>query len=91
MLSTLTMVRLGKTYGNLMVDVRVTNEKLRDRATRIVEQVTGAPHEDAARALAQAGDDAKLASVMLHGQISADEARERLRAANGHLRKALGE
>ena len=91
MLSTLTMVRLGKTYGNLMVDVRVTNEKLRDRATRIVEQVTGAPHEDAARALAQAGDDAKLASVMLHGQIGAEEARERLRAANGHLRKALGE
>jgi N-acetylmuramic acid 6-phosphate etherase len=91
MLSTLTMVRLGKTYGNLMVDVRVTNEKLRDRATRIVEQVTGAPHEEAARALAQAGDDAKLASVMLHGQIGAEEARERLRAANGHLRKALGE
>ena len=49
MLSTLTMVRLGKTYGNLMVDVRVTNEKLRDRATRIVEQVTGAPHDEAAR------------------------------------------
>ena len=91
MLSTLTMVRLGKTYGNLMVDVRVTNEKLRDRATRIVEQITGAPHEDAARALAQAGDDAKLASVMLHGGITADEARERLRAADGHLRRALGE
>ena len=91
MLSTLTMVRLGKTYGNLMVDVRVTNEKLRDRATRIVEQVTGASHEDAARALAQAGDDAKLASLMLHGQITAEEARERLHAANGHLRRALGE
>ena len=91
MLSTLTMVRLGKTYGNLMVDVRVTNAKLRDRATRIVEQVTGASHADAARALAQAGDDAKLASVMVHEQISAEEARERLRAANGHLRKALGE
>jgi len=91
MLSTLTMVRLGKTYGNLMVDVRVTNAKLRDRATRIVEQVTGAPHDEAARALAQAGDDAKLASVMVHGKISAEEARERLHAANGHLRRALGE
>ncbi|HEY8582657.1 MAG TPA: N-acetylmuramic acid 6-phosphate etherase [Capillimicrobium sp.] len=91
MLSTLTMVRLGKTYGNLMVDVRVTNEKLRDRATRIVEQVTGAAHEDAARALAQAGDDAKVAAVMLHAGVGPDEARARLAAANGHLRTALGE
>src|SRR5262249_53947924 len=51
MLSTLTMVRAGKTYGNLMVDVRVSNAKLRDRATRIVQQVTGATREDAAAAL----------------------------------------
>jgi N-acetylmuramic acid 6-phosphate etherase len=91
MLSTLTMIRLGKTYGNLMVDVRVTNEKLRDRATRIVEQVTGAPRDDAARALAQADDDAKVAAVMLHAGVSADAARERLAAARGHLRIALGE
>jgi N-acetylmuramic acid 6-phosphate etherase len=91
MLSTLTMIRLGKTYGNLMVDVRVTNEKLRDRATRIVEQVTGASHADAARALAEAGDDAKVAAVMLHARTTADEARERLRAVGGHLRRALGE
>ncbi|MBE2316123.1 N-acetylmuramic acid 6-phosphate etherase [Solirubrobacter sp. CPCC 204708] len=91
MLSTLAMVRLGKTYGNLMVDVRVTNEKLRDRATRIVEQVTGAPREQAVRALAQAGDDAKVASVMLRVGVSAGEARERLTAADGHLRRALGE
>lgn len=91
MLSTLTMVRLGKTYGNLMVDVRVTNEKLRDRATRIVEQVTGASHDDAARALASADDDAKVAAVMLRGDVTAEEARDRLRAAGGHLRRALGE
>jgi N-acetylmuramic acid 6-phosphate etherase len=89
MLSTLTMVRLGKTYGNLMVDVRVTNEKLRDRATRIVEQLTGAPHDEAARALAAAGDDAKVAAVMLHARLSADAARARLQAVDGHLRKAL--
>jgi len=91
MLSTLTMVRLGKTYGNLMVDVRVTNEKLRDRATRIVEQVAHASHEDAARALAAAGDDAKLAAVMLRTGADADAARERLAAAQGQLRRALGE
>ncbi|RKQ86353.1 N-acetylmuramic acid 6-phosphate etherase [Solirubrobacter pauli] len=91
MLSTLAMVRLGKTYGNRMVDVRVTNEKLRDRATRIVAQVADAAHEDAARALADAGDDAKVAAVMLRAGVGAEAARERLRAAHGHLRRALGE
>ncbi|MDA0185775.1 N-acetylmuramic acid 6-phosphate etherase [Solirubrobacter phytolaccae] len=91
MLSTLTMVRLGKTYGNLMVDVRVTNEKLRDRATRIVEQVTGASRDEAARALEAAQDDAKVAAVMLRANVSADEARTRLDTTHGHLRKALGE
>ena len=65
MLSTLTMVRLGKTYGNLMVDVRVTNAKLRDRATRIVEQVAGADPTRRPAALAEAGDDAKVAVTML--------------------------
>ena len=92
MLSTLTMVRLGKTYGNLMVDVRVTNAKLRDRATRIVEQVAGVDHDAAASALAEAGDDAKVAvdDAARRGRV-ADEARERLAAADGHLRRALGE
>ena len=89
MLSTLTMVRLGRTYGNLMVDVRVTNAKLRDRATRIVEQVTGVPHEQAAAALAAAGDEAKVAILMLRAGIAAAQARERLRTAT--LREALGE
>ena len=91
MLSTLTMVRLGKTYGNLMIDVRVTNAKLRDRATRIVEQVAGADTHEAAAALAAAGDDAKVAVTMLRTGASADGARERLHAADGHLRRALGE
>jgi N-acetylmuramic acid 6-phosphate etherase len=91
MLSTLSMVRLGKTYGNLMVDVRVTNAKLRDRATRIVEQAAGADHAEAAAALAAAGDDAKLAVTMLRTGATADDARERLAEADGHLRRALGE
>jgi N-acetylmuramic acid 6-phosphate etherase len=89
MLSTLTMVRLGRTYGNLMVDVRVTNAKLRDRATRIVEQVTGAPHDAAAAALAAAGDEAKVAILMLRAGVGADEARARLERTT--LREALGE
>jgi N-acetylmuramic acid 6-phosphate etherase len=91
MLSTLSMVRLGKTYGNLMVDVRVTNAKLRDRATRIVEQVAGVGHTAAATALAEAGDDAKVAIAMLRTGTHPDGARDRLAAANGHLRRALGE
>src|SRR3954454_4604787 len=91
MLSTLTMVRLGKTYGNLMVDVRVTNGKLRDRATRIVEQVAGVDHAAAAGALAEADDDAKVAITMLRTHTSAAGARERLASVNGHLRRALGE
>ena len=72
MLSTLTMVRLGKTYGNLMVDVRVTNEKLRDRATRIVEQAAGASREEAAAALDAAGEDAKVAIAMLRAGVDAE-------------------
>src|SRR4051794_16954661 len=91
MLSTLTMVRLGKTYGNLMVDVRVINAKLRDRATRIVEQVAGVDHAAAAGALAEADDDAKVAITMLRTHTSAAGARERLASVNGHLRRALGE
>ncbi|HEY6888940.1 MAG TPA: hypothetical protein VI300_14205, partial [Solirubrobacter sp.] len=91
MLSTLTMVRLGKTYGNLMIDVRVTNAKLRDRATRIVEQVAGTDAAQAAAALAAAGNDAKIAVAMLRIGTTAADARERLLAADGHLRRALGE
>jgi N-acetylmuramic acid 6-phosphate etherase len=89
MLSTLSMVRLGKTYGNLMVDVRITNAKLRDRATRIVEQVAGVEHDAAAAALLAAGDDAKVAIAMLRTGTDAAGARERLAMANGHLRHAL--
>jgi N-acetylmuramic acid 6-phosphate etherase len=91
MLTTGAMVRTGKTYGNLMVDVRVTNAKLRDRATRIVEQAAGAGRDQAAAALAAADDDAKVAVTMLRTGASTDEARERLHAAGGHLRRALGE
>ena len=83
MLSTLTMVRLGKTYGNLMVDVRVTNEKLRDRAIRIVAQAAGVGHAEAEAALREAADDAKVAVTMLRSgrerRCGAGEARRRRR------------
>src|SRR3954470_20672055 len=89
MLSTLTMVRLGKTYGNLMVDVRATNEKLRDRARRIVEQAAQAPPDQAAAALNAAGGETRVAIVMLRTGDTADAARDRLAAQT--LRDALGE
>ncbi|MBY8883131.1 N-acetylmuramic acid 6-phosphate etherase [Streptomyces sp. PLK6-54] len=90
MLSTATMVRLGKVYGNLMVDVRATNAKLVDRARRIVVQATGAEPDDAERALAQAGGHAKTAIVMLLTGMTCDEAAEALRRGDGSIRSATG-
>ncbi|MEE4545047.1 N-acetylmuramic acid 6-phosphate etherase [Streptomyces sp. V4-01] len=90
MLSTATMVRMGKVYGNLMVDVRATNAKLVDRARRIVVQATGARPEDAEQALAAAGGHAKTAIVMLLGDLTRDQAAEALRRGDGAIRSALG-
>jgi N-acetylmuramic acid 6-phosphate etherase len=89
MLSTVTMVRLGKTYGNLMVDVRATNAKLRERATLIVEQVADVDARTARRALAACGQDTKAAIVCLLAGVEPDEAARRLAAAGGRLRDAL--
>ncbi len=91
MISTITMVRLGKTYGNLMVDVRPTNHKLRERAVRIVRQTTGVAPDTARAALVTAGWDVKVAAVTLRLGIGVDAAKERLDAAGGRLRDAFGE
>ena len=91
MISTATMVRLGKTYGNLMVDVAPTNLKLIDRAVRIVREATGCDEADARRALADSGNHAKTAIVMLLCDIDAAEARRRLDAADGFVRAALAQ
>jgi N-acetylmuramic acid 6-phosphate etherase len=88
-LSTATMVRLGKTYGNLMVDLRANNEKLRDRAARIVSEITGAPSASARLALEVSGWETKVAVLMVAGRIDVDEARSRLHGAHGRLRPAL--
>ncbi|HMQ34490.1 MAG TPA: N-acetylmuramic acid 6-phosphate etherase [Chloroflexaceae bacterium] len=87
-LSTTVMVRLGKTYGNLMVDLQPLNEKLRRRSVNILAAATGLPAERAAAALADAGD-LKTALVMTLAGVGADEARARLRAGGGHVRAAL--
>jgi N-acetylmuramic acid 6-phosphate etherase len=89
MISTIVMVRLGKTFGNLMVDVVATNEKLRDRVRRIVMHATGEPSERVDAALDAAGGNAKVAIVSLLADVDADEAQARLAAADGVVRRAL--
>ena len=85
------MIRLGKVYGNLMVDVRATNEKLRRRAERLVQAAAGADPRAAERALAESQGEVKTAIAMLRLGVSADGARQRLLAADGRLRIVLGE
>ncbi|HKP18896.1 MAG TPA: N-acetylmuramic acid 6-phosphate etherase [Gaiellaceae bacterium] len=89
-ISTVTMIRLGKTYGNLLVDVAGTNEKLRARMRRIVGHATGAPAEQVDDALAAADGEAKVAIVSLLTGLEASDARARLREAGGVVRRALG-
>jgi N-acetylmuramic acid 6-phosphate etherase len=89
MISTIAMVRLGKTYGNLMVDVVATNDKLRARVRRIVAAASGAPPERVEAALDDAGGDAKVAIVSLVRGMDAEAARAALAAAGGDVREAL--
>jgi N-acetylmuramic acid 6-phosphate etherase len=89
MLSTGTMVRLGKTYGNLMVDVQPTNVKLRRRAVRIVEIATGLPTPDAAALLAACGGETKTAIVAALAGVPPETARARLTQTGGVVRRAL--
>ncbi|WP_069886081.1 N-acetylmuramic acid 6-phosphate etherase [Streptomyces luteocolor] len=89
MLSTITMIRLGKTYGNLMVDVRASNEKLRARSRRIVSLATGAADEEIETALAATDGEVKNAILTILGGVDAATAAELLAASSGHLRTAL--
>lgn len=89
MVSTISMIRLGKTYGNLMVDVDATNEKLRARVRGIVKHATGAPSEQVDAALAAAGGDGRVAIVSLLTGLDAEGARTRLAEAGGVVRRAV--
>ncbi|MGC5565485.1 N-acetylmuramic acid 6-phosphate etherase [Streptomyces sp. FR-108] len=89
MLSTITMIRLGKTYGNLMVDVRASNEKLRARSRRIVALATGASDEEIEAALAATDGEVKNAILTILGAVDAPTAAHLLTKSNGHLREAL--
>jgi N-acetylmuramic acid 6-phosphate etherase len=89
LLSTAAMVKLGRVYDNWMVGVALTNEKLRRRGLRILEEATGASAAEAARAMRQSGHDLRVAIIMLKAGVGADEARQRLDAASGNVRLAL--
>jgi len=88
-LTTASMIRLGKTFGNLMVDVQPTNAKLRRRAEAIVVAATGVDPAEAQRLLAQTHYHAKPAIVMALAGVDAAEARRLLLASDGHVRRAL--
>ena len=91
MLTTVAMVHLGKTYGNLMVDVDVGSEKARDRARRIITTVTGLGHEEAGELLKRAQWNVKAAIVMAHAHVDYPEALARLKTASDSVRAAIGD
>ena len=90
MISTASMVRIGKAYQNLMVDVMQTNEKLHVRAENIVIDATGVERQEARRAIDAAGGSVKCAITMLLAGCGAEEAARRLEEAGGHVRTAVG-
>jgi N-acetylmuramic acid 6-phosphate etherase len=90
MISTAVMVRLGKVYGNRMIDLMVTNEKLADRACRIVSEIAALPYDEAVRLLDLTGKDVKLAIVVAVRHVTPDEARVLLVEAGDNLRAVIG-
>jgi N-acetylmuramic acid 6-phosphate etherase len=91
MISTATMVRLGKVYGNLMVDLRATSRKLAERAKRLVMMTTNVDYDTATRLLEEAGGRVKTAIVIGHLGVKREEAEARLARAGGLVRRALEE
>jgi len=88
-ISTVAMIRLGKTYGDLMVDLRASNDKLEARARRIVREAAGVSDDEAREALEAAGGSAKVAVVALIAELDPDSARSRLEQAGGSIEAAL--
>jgi N-acetylmuramic acid 6-phosphate etherase len=89
MISTVSMIKLGKTYGNLMVDLQVSNIKLRDRAIRIIQAATSCDFKRAQEALQESKDQVKVAIVMILLDTSAEKALELLKASGSRVRAAL--
>jgi N-acetylmuramic acid 6-phosphate etherase len=91
MLTTIAMIKAGKTYGNLMVDVQTGSEKLKDRARRIIGIVTGLPYDEADALLKRAGWNVKAAIVMQKTKLTLPQALRRLKKADDSVREAIGE
>src|SRR5690606_5209058 len=89
MLTTTSMIRMGKVYENMMIDLQMTNKKLVERSKRIVMTITGVSYDEAAEFLNKAGGHVKTALVMIKANVDADEARARLQKAEGFVRQAI--
>ncbi|MEL6820827.1 MAG: N-acetylmuramic acid 6-phosphate etherase, partial [Calditrichota bacterium] len=89
MLTTASMIRLGKVYGNMMVDLMMTSRKLEERSKRTVMMITGVDYEHARSVLQEAGGHVKTALVMILANVSVIEAKERLKISNGFVRAAI--
>jgi N-acetylmuramic acid 6-phosphate etherase len=87
--STAVMVKLGRTYSNLMVSMRATNAKLRGRTIRILREATGLTESECEQALAESSGDLKVALVHLLSGVPADRAAAALEDTKGHVRNAL--
>jgi N-acetylmuramic acid 6-phosphate etherase len=90
-ISTGVMIRLGRVYSNLMIEMPATNIKLRDRAVRMIELAADVGRADAERTFADSGSNVKVATVMARLGVSREEAEGRLASAEGRLREALGD
>jgi len=89
MISTATMVSMGKVYGNLMVDLMAVNEKLVDRGARIIQKITGLDYDSSEEALIRANKSVKTAIVMINKNCELNDAEEKLRNVGGSLRKVI--
>lgn len=89
MITTASMIQLGKVYENMMIDLQATNLKLKERAKRVVMTITGLSYDEATRFLDQAGGHVKTALVMIKAGVTRNEAEERLRKAKGFVRSAI--
>jgi N-acetylmuramic acid 6-phosphate etherase len=89
MITTASMIRLGKVYENMMIDLQMTNKKLVERSKRVVMQVTDVDYDTAEKNLEEAGGHVKTALVMILANVNADEAKERLKKADGFVRYAI--
>jgi N-acetylmuramic acid 6-phosphate etherase len=89
MLTTTAMIRIGKVYENMMIDLQLTNKKLVERAKRVIMTITGVSYEEAAKYLELSGGHVKTALVMIKAGVTREEAQRRLKEADGFVRIAI--